>query len=101
MAECLGDRLARLAVGHHARELEVRMRGEQPQQLAGDIAGAAEHDRRNAAVASLRAAPRQRAAPCAAPRPDRLDDCVAERRGIAQRVEGATPICCSMISMPT
>src|SRR5690606_12756508 len=51
MAKRFGDRLAGLAVGQYSREREMRMRGEQAQQLARHIAGAAEHDRRYARAA--------------------------------------------------
>ncbi len=47
MREGLRHRLAGLAVGQNARELEVRMGREQAQQLAGHIAAAAEHDSRD------------------------------------------------------
>ena len=46
--EELRHRLVGLAVRGDGREVEVRMRREQAQQLAGHVAGAAEHDRGDA-----------------------------------------------------
>src|SRR5689334_5021129 len=43
----LGDTLAGLAVGHDRRKLELRMTGEQAQQLSGNVTGAAEDDGRD------------------------------------------------------
>ena len=48
--EELRDGLVRLAVGRDRREVEIRMRGEQAQQFARHVAGAAEHDRGDARV---------------------------------------------------
>ncbi len=48
MTEELRDRLVGLAVGGDGRDVEVGVRGEQAQQLTGHVAGAAEHDRRDA-----------------------------------------------------
>ena len=46
MGERIGDRRAGLAVGEDRRDFELRMTRDQAQQLAGHIAGAAEHDGR-------------------------------------------------------
>jgi hypothetical protein len=45
MRKCGGDRRARLAIRQNGGKLELRMSRDQPQQLAGDVACAAQHDR--------------------------------------------------------
>ena len=71
------------------------MRGEQPQQLARDIAGAAENDRRCPFSHSLTACARR------PPRPQALEDVIAElRRPTVSALHARTPICSSMIRTP-
>ena len=85
VTEELRDRLVGLAVRRDRREVEVRMRGEQPQQLAGHVARAAEHDgRRCASFTALTAARRRRRRDA-----ERFDDVVAERGAGRHRVDRA------------
>src|SRR5207247_2341182 len=44
MRECLRYALARLAVRHDRGQLELRVAGDQAQQLPGDVAGSTEND---------------------------------------------------------
>src|SRR5205085_9863970 len=85
------QRLARLAVGHHRRELEARMRGDQAQPLAGPVAGTAEHHGGDAPAHCTAAAASPSASitrsPSAAPLPMAL--------------QAGTPIWVVMISTPT
>src|SRR5689334_2409400 len=54
MRERLAYGFAGLAVRHHGRELEAWVTGDQAQQLAGYVAGAAEYDCRDFRVRSVR-----------------------------------------------
>ena len=89
-----GERLAGLAVGHRRREPEVRMHGEQPQQLAGHVAAAAEHDCRNRRAQSAGIAPLLTAR---APRSPRSPSAAPSLSAL----KAGTPICVLMISTPT
>ena len=81
-AETPCHELARLAVRHHRSQLECGCAGDQAQQLAGDIAGAAENDGWD--LSSLTRRP-----PGAVfARPIALDHAIAERGAVAHCVEG-------------
>src|SRR5277367_5377786 len=96
MREGFGHWLARLAVGHHRGQLQVRMPTDQPQQLTSHVAGAAEHkggDRlaHSAAIATAALAPRP-------------TDSITESpsaAGLLIALKAGTCICCTMISTPT
>ena len=83
MREGIGHRRAGLTVGQHRGDFELRVTGDQPQQLAGHIAGAAEHDGR---CRSRSFADDLGFAHIA--QSQRGDDVIAQVRGIADGVEG-------------
>src|SRR5262245_65742374 len=100
MRKGFAHRLARLAVRHHTRQLELRMPGDQAQQLAGHIAGAAEHNRRNLAgrVRHAAAPSATRVLP-ASPTASITQSPRAAPLLIA--LKARTPSCFSMMSTPT
>src|SRR5690242_19680518 len=102
MRKRFADRFAWLAIRHHRRKLEVRMTRDQPQQLAGDIAGATEDDRGNLCFLSVRHA----AAPSAAtvtcdPRPTASITRSPTAAPLLIALNAETPSCFWMMSTPT
>src|SRR5262249_9732557 len=100
MRKGFAHRLAGLAVRHHRRQLELRMPRDQAQQLAGHIAGTAEHDRGNLAVRV-----RHAAAPSATRvLPESPTASITRSPSAApllMALNADTPSCFSMMSTPT